>query len=90
MAYTVGTKGQVVISKEIRDELGVRPGWMAIQQVVNGHVEIYFVPPEHNRSLKGALAKYARNVPPETDWRKIKDLAWEAHVKERWGNDADG
>ena len=28
MAYKVGPKGQVVIAKEARERLGVRPGWM--------------------------------------------------------------
>ena len=54
----VGPKGQVVIEKEIRDKLGVEPGWLAIQQLVEDHVEISFIPPEHNRSLAGILASY--------------------------------
>jgi AbrB family looped-hinge helix DNA binding protein len=89
VTYNVGAKGQVVIAKEIRDELGIGPGWMTFQQVVDGHVEIYFVPPEHDRSLKGTLAKYAKNVPSGASWRKIRDTAWEAHVKERYESDVD-
>ena len=84
MTNVVGKKGQVVISKKIRDELGVEPGWLALQSVVNGHVEIYFVPPEHNRSLLGSLAPYTDVViQPGEEWRKAKEKAWEAAAREK-------
>lgn len=51
MNHKVGQKGQIVIEKRIRDKLGVKPGWQALQLLVGDHVEVYFVPPEHNRSL---------------------------------------
>lgn len=77
MSYVVGPKGQVVISKEIRDRLGVKPGWLALQRLVGGHVEIYFVPPEHRASLKGSLAKYVqRSVAPGDEWDQARDDAW--------------
>ena len=84
MTNVVGKKGQVVISKKIRDELGVEPGWLALQSIVNGHVEIYFVPPEHNRSLLGSLAPYTDVViQPGEEWRKAKEKAWEAAAREK-------
>jgi len=45
LANKVGEKGQVVIDKTIRDRLGIGPGWLAIQRLVDNHVEIYFVGP---------------------------------------------
>ena len=85
MPSVVGQKGQVVISKKIRDELGVAPGWMAVQSVVNGHLEIHFFPPMHNRSLLGCLAPYTDVVvQPEDDWAKIKEDAWAEAVQERF------
>ncbi len=54
MTLVVGSKGQIVISKEIRDKIGNKPGWITLEQLVGEHVEVYFVPPEHSRSLKGA------------------------------------
>ena len=45
MAHVVGFKGQVVIAKEIRDQLRIEPGWLALQRLVNDHVEVYFLPP---------------------------------------------
>lgn len=86
MANVVGTKGQVVIAKEIRDKLGVEPGWLALQRLVDDHVEVYFVPPEHRRSLKGSLAKYAtKRLPPGPEWDKARDAAWEEAVNEKFG-----
>ena len=77
MAYVVGSKGQVVISKEIRDSLGVRPGWIALQRQVDDHVEVYFLPPEHRKSLKGSLAKYGNvRVAPGEEWDKAREFAW--------------
>jgi bifunctional DNA-binding transcriptional regulator/antitoxin component of YhaV-PrlF toxin-antitoxin module len=48
MATVMGPKGQVTISKEIRERLGIGPGWMAVQHVVGEHVELHFVSPEQD------------------------------------------
>lgn len=92
MAHRVGPKGQVVIAKEIRDQLGVQPGWLALQRLVDGHVEIYFIPPEHNRSLQGSLAAYAtRSLPPGEAWDRAREMAWDEAAREAMGqreNDA--
>ncbi len=53
----IGDKGEVVIRKELREQLGIEPGWIALQRVVDNRIEIQFIPPEHNKSLKGSLAK---------------------------------
>jgi bifunctional DNA-binding transcriptional regulator/antitoxin component of YhaV-PrlF toxin-antitoxin module len=63
MPSKVGPKGQVVITKPTRDHLGIRPGWEALERVVGDHVELYFVPPPHDRSLKGSLASKIRRKP---------------------------
>ena len=74
----------MVITKKIRDELGVVPGWMAVQSVVNGHLEIHFFPPEHNRSLLGILAPYTDVVvPPSDEWHEAKEKSWEAAAREK-------
>ncbi len=75
MARVVGSKGQVVIEKPIRDALGIRPGYIAVQKLVGDHVEIHFYPPEHQESLRGVLADVAkRRVSPE-EWSKSKEGA---------------
>lgn len=89
MRYSVGRKGQVVIAKEIRDRLGVQPGWTALQRLVGDHVELYFVPPPHRRSLTGALARYTkRDVGTGEEWDRAREAAWAA-AGERFA-DADG
>lgn len=50
----------MVIEKPIRDALGVKPGFVAVQNLVADHVEIHFYPPEHELSLMGILAGSCR------------------------------
>ena len=80
---TVGTKYQVVIEREARRKLGIEPGWVAVQTVVGDHLELRFLPPEHDRSLAGSLARYAKGTVP--DPADEEPAAWEAHVAEEWG-----
>lgn len=78
MTYLVGTKGQVVIAKEIREQLGIKPGWVALQRLVDDRVEIYFLPPEHQKNLKGSLASYIQTrVAPGEEWDSARYAAWE-------------
>lgn len=77
MSHVVGTKGQVVIEKEIRDRLGIQPGWLTLQRVVDDHVEVYFAPPDHNRSLQGSLARHTQvTVAAGAAWDKARERAW--------------
>jgi len=84
MSNKVGQKGQLVISKKIRDELGVEPGSLTYQTVVDGHLEIHFFPPEHSRSLLGSLAAFTDVViQPGEEWDKAREKAWAAAAQER-------
>ncbi|MBI4284465.1 MAG: AbrB/MazE/SpoVT family DNA-binding domain-containing protein [Chloroflexi bacterium] len=86
MSYLVGAKGQVVIAKEIRERLGVEPGWMALQRLVGDHVEVYFVPPEHEKSLKGSLAAHLKvRIPPGEEWDRARHTAWNKAAREKAG-----
>lgn len=76
----VGSKYQVVIDREARRRLGIGPGWVAVQTVVGDHLEVRFLPPEHERSLAGELARYGKG-PVDAE----EERAWEAHVDEEWG-----
>ncbi len=82
MTSSVGTKGQIVIQKQIRDRLGIVPGSIAIQRIVGDHVEVYFLKPT-TKSLAGSLAKYAKNVPPGLSWSEIRERAWTAAAEEK-------
>ena len=80
----VGTKGQVVIAKEIRDRLGVKPGWLALQRLVDDHVEIYFVRPKHKESLKGSLAPFIKaRIGSGLEWDKARQTAWDLAAREK-------
>ncbi len=86
MAHVVGSKGQIVISKEIRDRLGVESGWTALQRLVGDHVEVFFVPPEHKESLKGSLAAHLKvRIPTGGEWDKARAAAWNKAAREKIG-----
>ena len=86
MPTRVGTKGQVVIEKEIRDRLGVEPGATALQRLVDDHVEIYFIPPVelHNRSLRGILKAPGDPILSPEEWHAAKERAWDEAAREEW------
>jgi bifunctional DNA-binding transcriptional regulator/antitoxin component of YhaV-PrlF toxin-antitoxin module len=64
----VGTKGQIVIDKPLRDRLGVGPGWRAEQSIENGRLVVDFLPPVHRDSLAGCLEAFVRpGVEPVTE-----------------------
>lgn len=84
MVYLVGPKGQVVISKEIRDSLGIGPGWLALQRLAGDHVEVRFVPPRHDKSLMGSLGRYVKtSVPPGKDWDKARTKGWRKAARDK-------
>ena len=63
VATKVGTKGQVVIDRPNTRPLGIEPGMIAVQHVVDGAVVIRFQPAPHNRSLAGILRPHIRRWP---------------------------
>ena len=74
----------MVIEREARQRLGVRPGWVAAQTVVGDRLELRFLPPEHDRSLAGDLRAYPGTV---ADAAEEERMAWERHVAEEWGSE---
>lgn len=82
MSSVVGAEGEVTIEKEIRDTLGVRPGWRALQRVEGDRVILEFLPPRHRRSLAGLL-EHATNVriPAGEAFEEAVEQAWAASVR---------
>ncbi len=83
ISSVVGTKGQVTIEKEIRDALGVQPGWRAIQRMEGNRVVLEFLPPRHRRSLAGILED-------ATTVRIPADEAFEEAVADAWADSVRG
>lgn len=84
MPSVVGQRGQIVIEKPIRDALGLKPGYLAVQHLRTDHVKLYFYPPEHGDSLRGVLASHTkRSVPPEK-WSEVREEALAKAVRFDW------
>jgi len=78
MTLVVGSKGQIVIAKEIRDKIGIKPGWLALERLIGDYVEVYFIPPEHNKSLKGSLNNYVnKHIKQDKEWDALQDKTWD-------------
>jgi len=80
MSSRVGERGQITIDKSIRDSLGIKPKDVAVQEVVDGRVVIYFVPAPHRRSLRGILKSKPRR--PMNSRRQIQEAVGEAVAEE--------
>lgn len=83
MAAVVGSKGQIVIEKALRNALGLQPGYIAVQKLVGDHIEIHFYPPEHKRSLHGILAEKIRKRIDTSDWQQVREAAWNVAIHEQ-------
>jgi hypothetical protein len=73
MASLVSTRGQITIDRSARNALAVKPGMVAVQLVVDGHLEVHFIPGPHRRSLFGILPP--REPTTATSWEAIEDRA---------------
>jgi bifunctional DNA-binding transcriptional regulator/antitoxin component of YhaV-PrlF toxin-antitoxin module len=80
----VGARYQAVIERGVRRRLGIRTGWVAVQTVVGDHLEVRFLPPEHERSLAGSLSQYAGGTEAGGEHADEERMAWEEHVDEEW------
>ncbi|MGQ9675331.1 MAG: AbrB/MazE/SpoVT family DNA-binding domain-containing protein [Chloroflexota bacterium] len=89
MVSQVSERGQITIDRNAREQLGVRPGMIAYQRVVAGHLEVVFLPAPHRRSLYGALREDGEQVRVETA-EELEDAVMEAVSDEqaRKGDDS--
>jgi bifunctional DNA-binding transcriptional regulator/antitoxin component of YhaV-PrlF toxin-antitoxin module len=78
----IGPKGQMVIQKELREQLGIGPGWHAVQEVRGDELVVRFEPPLHHRSLGGIFRAYGDRVAPPTD-AEMDQAVGEA-IAEEW------
>ena len=73
MASRVSAQGQITIDRAARRALSVQPGMIAVQIVVDNHLQVYFLPARHRRSLFGRLPPRER---ASTDrWEALEEQA---------------
>ena len=84
----VSERGQITIDRELRKRLGVEPGMIAYQRVVDGRLEVVFLPAPHRRSVAGALAEVGKRVPP-VPYDKLDELVRNAIAAELRGDEPE-
>ena len=80
MSNVVGDRYQITISKLVREELGVKPGDLAIERVEDGRLTVSFVPRAHRDSLLGILRQ--PEAAPIGDWGALMEAARRARSAE--------
>lgn len=80
MANVVGERFQITIDKQVREQLGIRPGDQAVEVVEGGRMVVYFMPKPHRDSLMGVL--HGPGTEPITDWGAIRERAWDMRAAE--------
>lgn len=73
MTTQVTARGQITIDRAAREALSIKPGMIAVQVVAQDHLEVYFIPAKHRRSLFGALPM--RQPGPSEDWETLQERA---------------
>ncbi len=73
MTHRIGAKGQVVIPKELRDQLGIEPGDEVNFWVHDDHVAVR--PADHRRPLRGRFSRSA--LAKELERERVADRARE-------------
>lgn len=84
MSTVATSRGQITVGREARERLGVRPGTVAVQQVVGNQLLVTFIPAPHDRSLAGVLGKPPRSV--SGDWDEVREATERAIAEEAGGN----
>jgi bifunctional DNA-binding transcriptional regulator/antitoxin component of YhaV-PrlF toxin-antitoxin module len=71
LASQVSKRGQITIQRDARRALSVKPGMVTLQVVVDKHLEVYFIPVRHRRSLFGALP--LRTPGAANEWQELEE-----------------
>lgn len=82
MSSRVNERGQITIDRAVRRQLGVQPGMVAHQRIVNGHLEIVFLPTPHRESLYGVFHREGEGVLTSTA-EDVERAVMEAVAQER-------
>jgi antitoxin PrlF len=80
MTHRVGPKGQVVIPKRVREELGIRPGDEVVVEAVDGEARVARVIPLAR--LRGAFSYVNASLTRELEDERRRDRdREEGHVR---------
>jgi AbrB family looped-hinge helix DNA binding protein len=66
-------KGQIIVPKDIREKLGLRPGSMVSIELVNDHVEIRPLPDDPIEFLTGIFREHPTSLATELLDERKKD-----------------
>ena len=66
-------KGQIIMPKEIRDKLGIKPGSVLSVRLVDDHVEIRPLPDDAIEFLTGIFKDYPRSMAGELARERRRD-----------------
>jgi AbrB family looped-hinge helix DNA binding protein len=66
-------KGQIIIPKDIRDELGIKPGKQLSAKVVGDHLEIKPLPDDPIEFLTGIFQDYPGSMAAELLQERMND-----------------
>ena len=73
MTVKTHAKGQIIMPKEIRDKLGIKPGTALSVKLVDDHVEIRPLPDDAIEFLTGIFKDYPRSMAGELAKERKKD-----------------
>ncbi len=73
MSSKVSRDYRITIDRAVREQLGVRPGMVAVQQVLEGQLVVTFIPAPHRKSLVGILGRAPRNA--DLPYEQVRELA---------------
>jgi len=74
MANVVGERFQITIDRQVRRQLGIKPGDLAVERVEGGRLVVDFVPRPHRESLYGIF--HRPDTEPTADWGAVRERAW--------------
>ena len=77
MRGRVSERGQITIDRALRRRLGIEAGMVAHQRIVDGHLEVIFLPAPHHESLFGALHREGEE-PRVIDSEQLEEAVMEA------------
>jgi AbrB family looped-hinge helix DNA binding protein len=73
MTVKTHAKGQIIMPKEIRDKLGIKPGTALSVKLVDDHVEIRPLPDDPIEFLTGIFKEYPRSMAEDLLKERKKD-----------------